>query len=189
MTSSRTARSKRCCSAAPGWRECTSTCSTLKARLFRKWGRSNAAAGGIWTTFFSLIPGGAPPRFRLRLHNEASQWLLIDTLRLRLRDTAGSTGSAAASSSPIPNPQSPIPLTSKQADELQQTWSKRVGAAVQWTNLIGMKFTLVPPGRFSGTDLDEPYYLGIYKVTQEEYQRVMGTNPMRTRQPAAIKSK
>jgi hypothetical protein len=135
--------------------------------------------------FYLLIPGGAPTKFRLRLHNEASQWLLIDTLRLRSRDTAGSTGSAAESTGrqaasgtqmPIPNPEPPIPVTFQEAEELQQTWAKRVGAAVQRSNSIGMKFALIPPGRF-GSVLDEPYYLGIYKVTHEEYQRITGTNP------------
>jgi serine/threonine protein kinase/Leucine-rich repeat (LRR) protein len=134
-------------------------------------------------TFFLLIPGGAATKFRLRVHNDAIQWLLIDTLRLRLRDTAGSTGSTAASPSPIRptasvgHPQSPIPASFKRAEELQQTWAKRVGAAVQWSNSIGMKFALVPPGSFGGTDFEEPFYLGVYKVTQEEYQRVTGTNP------------
>jgi formylglycine-generating enzyme required for sulfatase activity len=62
------------------------------------------------------------------------------------------------------------------------------------TNSIGMKFRLIRPGTFrmgspaseSGRDNDEtqhsvtiskPYYLGIYEVTQEQYERVMGKNP------------
>jgi formylglycine-generating enzyme required for sulfatase activity len=64
------------------------------------------------------------------------------------------------------------------------------------TNSIGMKFRLIKPGAFmmgspeweSGRCDDErqhkvtltrPYYLGVYPVTQEEYQRVMGNNPSR----------
>jgi formylglycine-generating enzyme required for sulfatase activity len=63
------------------------------------------------------------------------------------------------------------------------------------TNSIGMKLVLILPGKFSmGSPRDEanrygsegptheveitkPFYLGIYPVTQEEYRKVMGTNP------------
>jgi formylglycine-generating enzyme required for sulfatase activity len=64
------------------------------------------------------------------------------------------------------------------------------------TNSIGMQFQLIKPGTFlmgspeseSGRYHDEvqhqvtltrPYYLGVYPVTQEEYERVMGSNPSR----------
>ena len=63
------------------------------------------------------------------------------------------------------------------------------------TNSIGMKFALIPAGKFSmGSLPDEegnydgegpvhevtirkPFYLGIYPVTQQEWQAVMGENP------------
>ena len=53
------------------------------------------------------------------------------------------------------------------------------------TNSIGMKLKLIPAGKFTMGDGSEahpvtltmPFYLGIYAVTQEEYQRVMGINP------------
>jgi formylglycine-generating enzyme required for sulfatase activity len=65
----------------------------------------------------------------------------------------------------------------------------------QWLkNSIGMEFVLIPSGKFlmgspaseQGRDDDEqqheveitqPFYLGVYAVTQEEYERVMGQNP------------
>ena len=53
-----------------------------------------------------------------------------------------------------------------------------------------MKFRLIPPGEFLMGDaryedeqpvhqvrLTKPFYLGVFPVTQEEYQRVMGSNP------------
>jgi formylglycine-generating enzyme required for sulfatase activity/tRNA A-37 threonylcarbamoyl transferase component Bud32/mono/diheme cytochrome c family protein len=62
------------------------------------------------------------------------------------------------------------------------------------TNSIGMKFTLIPKGRFPmgspndedgrGTDeklhevhITRPFYMGVYEVTQEEYEKVMKSNP------------
>jgi formylglycine-generating enzyme required for sulfatase activity len=53
------------------------------------------------------------------------------------------------------------------------------------TNSIGMKLKLLYPGRFTmgeGSDshqvtLTKPFYLGVYQVTQEQYQKVMGRNP------------
>jgi uncharacterized protein (TIGR02996 family) len=63
------------------------------------------------------------------------------------------------------------------------------------TNSIGMELVLIPPGTFlmgsppteEGRDNDEgpqhevtitrPFYVGVYQVTQEEYERVMGSNP------------
>ena len=56
-------------------------------------------------------------------------------------------------------------------------------------NSIGMQFELIPAGKFKmdfgnlwGTKahqvtLTKPFYLGVYEVTQEQYERVMGTNP------------
>jgi formylglycine-generating enzyme required for sulfatase activity len=73
--------------------------------------------------------------------------------------------------------------------------------AQTFANSIGMKFVLIPAGEFQmGSPNDEegperpfgihpelqhkvritrPFYLGVYHVTQEEYQRMMGANPSR----------
>jgi hypothetical protein len=62
------------------------------------------------------------------------------------------------------------------------------------TNSLGMKLTLIPKGTFlmgappdeeSSTDeelqhavtISQDFYLGVYEVTQTEYQKVMGSNP------------
>ncbi len=62
------------------------------------------------------------------------------------------------------------------------------------TNSIGMKLKLIPAGTFmmgsppdeKGSEDDErqhqvtisqPYYMGVYEVTQAQYQKVMGKNP------------
>lgn len=60
-----------------------------------------------------------------------------------------------------------------------------------WENSIGLKLVWIPPGEFEmGSDdgesnekpihtvkISKGYYMGIYEVTQEQYQKVMGTNP------------
>jgi len=57
------------------------------------------------------------------------------------------------------------------------------------TNSIGMKLKLIPAGKFlmGGPDnhgnpqrqveITNPFYLGVYPVTQDEYERVVGKNP------------
>jgi len=68
---------------------------------------------------------------------------------------------------------------------------KIVTRTSDFVNSIGMKFNLIPAGSFimgsKDGDLDEelvhkatitkPFYIGIYPVTQAEYEAIMGTNP------------
>ncbi len=78
----------------------------------------------------------------------------------------------------------------------QQAWASYLGQPIELTNSIGMKLVLIPPGEFlmgspaseAERDSDEtqhrvritkPIYVGMYEVTQAEYERVMGTNPSR----------
>ncbi len=63
-----------------------------------------------------------------------------------------------------------------------------------FANSVGMKFTLIPAGKFTmgspkgeverredeaqhEVEIGKPFYLGTYEVTQEQYEKVMGTNP------------
>jgi formylglycine-generating enzyme required for sulfatase activity len=63
------------------------------------------------------------------------------------------------------------------------------------TNSIGMKLVLIPAGKFlmgspptekgrssnegpqHKVQISRPFYLGVYEVTQAQYQKVMGSNP------------
>jgi uncharacterized protein (TIGR02996 family) len=78
----------------------------------------------------------------------------------------------------------------EQGDPLATLYRQR-----RLANSIGMQFLLVPPGAFlmgapetaeedsrrdgprHEVEITRPFYLGVYPVTQEEYQQVMGTNP------------
>lgn len=65
------------------------------------------------------------------------------------------------------------------------------------TNSVGMKLKLIKPGTFMmgsmrGEDdekpvhkvtLTRPFYIGIYEVTQEQYEKVMGVNPTKSKGP------
>jgi uncharacterized protein (TIGR02996 family) len=71
---------------------------------------------------------------------------------------------------------------------------KRLAGTLQTRNQIGMRLKLLPPGEFlmgsleseGGHDSDEyqhrvemtePFFIGVYPVTQREYLRVMESNP------------
>jgi formylglycine-generating enzyme required for sulfatase activity len=82
------------------------------------------------------------------------------------------------------------PFDAAQAKAHQQFWSKYLGVPVEYTNSIGMKFMLIPPGEFMmgapETDTDahdnekpqvpvrisRPFYLGKYEVTNWEFRQL-----------------
>jgi len=86
------------------------------------------------------------------------------------------------------------PFTREEAVGAQKEWSQSLGTPVEITNSIGIRLALIPPREFlMGSPKSEeerredeyqhrvrimkPFYLGIYEVTQAEYERVMKENP------------
>ena len=82
----------------------------------------------------------------------------------------------------------------KDVDKVRERSGGKVVAEGGLTNSVGMKFREIPAGKFLmgspdtevGHKLDEhphlvritkAFYIGVFTVTQGEYQRVMGTNP------------
>ncbi|MEI8376428.1 MAG: SUMF1/EgtB/PvdO family nonheme iron enzyme [Planctomycetota bacterium] len=87
------------------------------------------------------------------------------------------------------------PFDEKMAKKHQSRWARYLGEPVVQTNSIKMKLVLIPPGKFQmgspdsesgalknekpqhSVRITKPYWLGVTEVTQEQYQRVMGSNP------------
>lgn len=127
-----------------------------------------------------------------------------------IRKLTGLTASRVNGLNPAPPPAN-APFKSQQARMHQEAWARHLGVPVEYTNSIGMKFRLIPPGEFlmgsppadieammkwadehkfewmkpgipsegpqHAVKLTTPFFLGVTEVTQEQFERVMGTNP------------
>lgn len=86
------------------------------------------------------------------------------------------------------------PFTAPEAQTAQRAWATHLKLEPILTNQLGMRLALIPPGEFMmgspETEEDrsddetlhrvritEPYYVGIYEVTQAEWESLMGNQP------------
>src|SRR4051794_35915708 len=71
------------------------------------------------------------------------------------------------------------PFDDKKAAELRRAWAKEFSLDAEFTNSIGMKFVLIPGGRFDmgpngskrRVTLTKPYHLGVTEVTLGQYRK------------------
>jgi formylglycine-generating enzyme required for sulfatase activity len=116
-------------------------------------------------------------------------------------DVAAKSGPAINEALPAKAATPPLavaPFDAARAKQHQQAWADHLGVPVVTTNSIGMKLALIPPGEFMmGSDefeenekpvhkvtLTRPFQLGVYEVTQEQYEKVVGDNPSKFKGPA-----
>jgi formylglycine-generating enzyme required for sulfatase activity/tetratricopeptide (TPR) repeat protein/tRNA A-37 threonylcarbamoyl transferase component Bud32 len=86
---------------------------------------------------------------------------------------------------PLP-PYVPVELTEQQAQKLQADWAAKLKRNVQTTTPTGIVMMVVPPG---GPAVPQPYLIGKYEVTQGEWEKVMGYNPVKYKVLDPIKYK
>src|SRR5262249_43151637 len=105
---------------------------------------------------------------------------------------ADSTVASVPSASPAP-PVAKFPFDSAQASAHQDAWARNLGVPVEYTNSIGMKFRLIPPGEFMmGFDpavMDELVRLKVFtdKDPSSEYlQAAMPRHQVRITRPFYI---
>jgi formylglycine-generating enzyme required for sulfatase activity/mono/diheme cytochrome c family protein len=95
------------------------------------------------------------------------------------------------------------PFGQQQSRQFQKAWADYLGVPIGFTNFLGMKFILIPPGEFMmGTDhrednddksvssepihrvtISRPFYMGVYEVTQKQFHAVTGQRLSRFRGP------
>jgi formylglycine-generating enzyme required for sulfatase activity len=106
---------------------------------------------------------------------------------------SGTTSAEVAASPPMDDkeadgPEAAIaPFDADEAKKYQEAWAEHLGLNAEITNSIGMKLRVIPAGTFlMGSEyakpihrvtLTQPFLLGVYEVTQEQYEKVMGGNP------------
>jgi len=80
-------------------------------------------------------------------------------------------GSPITSTSPLGSapPRAIAPFDSKQARSHQEEWAKHLGVPVEYTNTLGMKFVLIPPGEFTMGSTPEEIAAALKEVGEDKH--------------------
>ena len=120
---------------------------------------------------------------------------IVGATLFALLNKAPSTARPSSSATPLPETGAAIPNKNVTEKANVESTAAQTGSPSILSNSIGMDFKLVPAGTFTmGSDsgnLDEkpahrvtltnPFYIGVYEVTQDQYEQVMGVNPSQFR--------
>ena len=163
-----------------GWRSIE---ETLTAPKSRKAGNKQSSVAAKRSARTVLIPVGA---VILALLAVVGLWKFTGspaeqpTASTPVSDVSASTPTTIPVVAMARPPEAVVPFSEEQAKLHQSDWAKYLGVPVEWTNSIGIKFQLIPPGRFvwpPGQEkefiLADPYYLGVTEVTVGEFGQVM----------------
>jgi eukaryotic-like serine/threonine-protein kinase len=152
-----------------------------KTRLFFVAGLLGFCVASMWVIVFK-----GQNRAPVGMHDEAPPEN-VEPAPIKPRERPQRVGEAP--------PTAMAPFETKQARGFQDAWAKHLGEPVEFENSIRMPLVLIPPGKFmmgapdnepSSTkgevpqhevDITRPFYLGATEVTQEQYERVMKSNP------------
>jgi formylglycine-generating enzyme required for sulfatase activity len=182
-----------------------------------------AAIGDAWWDVAETREGQESELLRLRAgsyYRRAAPQLAASLAGLRIKQRLEEIAKleraiprAPARSGP---PRAVAPFDERTAKQHQAAWAKHLGVPIVQTNLIGMRFVLIPPGEFDmGSNeaevaklqarakatkapswyielvpveapkhrvrITRSFALGMFEVTQAEYERVMRTNPSRSK--------
>jgi RNA polymerase sigma factor (sigma-70 family) len=162
--------------------------STIQAATLLSAGTA-ASAGLISQSALALSHGVIKA---MQLTKLMTPTALVLTLGLGMLTTA-MLASGEAQEKPAAKEDKPAATDDKPAAQ-----PKEKEPAKEFTNAIGMKFVWIPPGSFiMGSPKSEPerlhdetqhkvtltkgLYMGVYNVTQEQWQEIMGNNPSQFR--------
>ena len=124
-------------------------------------------------------------------------------LKVELKDAVSITdvpsSKPAKKTAGAPRPPT-FPYDAATAREYQQSYSKHLGIPVEFTNSVGMRFRLIPPGtilaghNYSGNwnnarrqvTLTRPFYIAACETRQKEYLSVTGKNSSQHVQPGNL---
>jgi len=113
-------------------------------------GQIHPIRGGCWR--MGTIPASGRAPFNAAVHDPVYGFrvaLSVDAVREALKQERTTISQPAEGWHGWPKDAPPpaiAPFTAEQAEQHQESWAKYLGVSAEYTNSIGMKFRLIPPG-------------------------------------------